>query len=176
MDFALSAEQKLIYQTAKDFADNEIAPRALDWEKEEEIPRTLFTAAGRLGLASIYVPEEDGGMGLSRLDATLIFEALALACPSVSSFISIHNMCAAMIATYGTPEQKKELLPDLIRMEKVCSYCLTEPGSGSDAAALKTRAKRIPFSLSRVLNTPVEELGSMQLLIKNFLNRFEKKK
>ncbi|MEE2773901.1 MAG: acyl-CoA dehydrogenase family protein [Pseudomonadota bacterium] len=142
MDFALSEEQRLIYKSAKDFGETEIAPFAIAWEKEQEIPRSLFAAAGALGLAAIYVPQDDGGMGLSRLDATLIFEALALACPSVSSFISIHNMCSAMIAVNGTPEQKKDFLPDLVKMDKVCSYCLTEPGSGSDAAALKTRAER----------------------------------
>ncbi len=91
----------------------------------------------RSGLAAIYVPEADGGSGLTRLDATLVFEALSMACPSVASFLSIHNMCAWMIASYGSDEIKARLLPDLVTMNKIASYCLTEPGSGSDAAALQ---------------------------------------
>ena len=142
MDFSLSAEQSLIYETAKEFGEEFIAPYALAWEKNEEIPRSALIAAGELGFASMYVPEKDGGIGLSRLDATLVFEALALSCPSVSSFISIHNMCAWMISKNGTTEQKNEYLHPLLKMEKICSYCLTEPGSGSDAAALETKAKR----------------------------------
>jgi len=95
-----------------------------------------------LGLGGIYVSEENGGSGLSRLDATLIFEALAMACPSVSAFLSIHNMCGGMIDNFGSQESKSHWLPDLCAMNKVFSYCLTEPGSGSDAAALRTRARR----------------------------------
>ena len=142
MDFALSSEQNLIYETAKDFGEQAIAPHAARWEKDEEIPRGVLKSAGDLGFAAMYVSEKDGGSGLSRLDATLVFEALALACPSVSSFISIHNMCAWMIAKNGTDEQKEKHLKPLLGLNKVCSYCLTEPGSGSDAAALRTTASK----------------------------------
>ncbi len=142
MDFALSSEQNLIYETAKDFGEQAIAPNAAKWEKNEEIPRGVLKSAGDLGFAAMYVSEKDGGSGLSRLDATLVFEALALACPSVSSFISIHNMCAWMIAKNGTDEQKEKHLKPLLGLNKVCSYCLTEPGSGSDAAALRTTASK----------------------------------
>ncbi len=140
MDFALSSEQMLIYDTAKDFGAQAIAPNAAKWENEEEIPREVLKSAGELGFAAMYVPEKDGGSGLSRLDATLVFEALALACPSVSSFISIHNMCAWMIAKNGTSRQKEKYLAPLLDLQKICSYCLTEPGSGSDASALITNA------------------------------------
>ena len=142
MDFALSSEQNLIYETAKDFGEQAIAPHAARWEKDEEIPRGVLKSAGDLGFAAMYVSEKDGGSGLSRLDATLVFEALALACPSVSSFISIHNMCAWMIAKNGTDDQKEKHLKPLLGLNKVCSYCLTEPGSGSDAAALRTTASK----------------------------------
>lgn len=142
MDFSLSSEQNLIFETAKDFGAHAIAPYSSDWEKIEEIPRETLEAAGDLGFASMYVSENDGGSGLSRLDATLVFEALALACPSVSSFISIHNMCAWMIAKNGSDQLKEKYLPSLLKLEKVCSYCLTEPGSGSDAAALVSSARK----------------------------------
>ena len=142
MDFSLSSEQNLIYETAKDFGNQNIAPFAIKWENDEEIPREVLKSAGDLGFAAMYVPEKDGGSGLTRLDATLVFEALALACPSVSSFISIHNMCAWMIAKNGSSELKEKYLPPLLDLSQICSYCLTEPGSGSDAAALKSSAKR----------------------------------
>ena len=106
------------------------------------IPKELWTEVGALGFGGLYVSEESGGAGLSRLDATLVFEALAMACPSVGSFLSIHNMCGGMIDKFGTPEQKAKWLPDLVSLSTVFSYCLTEPGSGSDASALRTRAKR----------------------------------
>ena len=96
----------------------------------------------RWGWRAIYVPEEDGGSGLTRLDATLVFEALSMACPSVASFLSIHNMCTWMISSYGSDDMKARLLPDLVTMKTIASYCLTEPGSGSDASALRTRAER----------------------------------
>ncbi|NJO34806.1 MAG: acyl-CoA dehydrogenase [Rhodospirillales bacterium] len=106
------------------------------------MPREVFQAAAKLGFGGLFVPEEQGGAGLSRLDATLIFEALAAACPSVAAFLSIHNMCASMIARYGGDEARERWLPKLLSMEAIASYCLTEPGSGSDAAALSTRAER----------------------------------
>jgi alkylation response protein AidB-like acyl-CoA dehydrogenase len=142
MDFALTEEQQAIFDMARDFGAEKIAPFAMQWEKDESIPRAVLQEAAALGLAGIYVRDDVGGSGLSRLDATLIFEALAMACPSVGSFISIHNMCAWMIDSFASEEMRQEWLPRLCAMEKIASYCLTEPGSGSDAAALRTRAER----------------------------------
>jgi alkylation response protein AidB-like acyl-CoA dehydrogenase len=142
MDFALTEEQQAIFDMARDFAAEKIAPKAARWESEGAIPRDVLREAGELGLAGIYVSEEQGGSGLTRLDAALIFEALSTACPSVASFISIHNMCAWMVDRFGSDELKAKWLPQLVTMEKIASYCLTEPGSGSDAAALRTRAER----------------------------------
>lgn len=142
MDFALSEEQEAIFDMAHAFGQEHIAPYAADWDVAGEIPKDLWPKLGELGLGGIYVSEEYGGSGLSRLDATLVFEALAMACPSVGSFLSIHNMCGGMIDKFGSDALKAEWLPKMCTMEKVVSYCLTEPGSGSDAAALKTRANR----------------------------------
>ena len=142
MDFALSEEQQAIFDMAHDFAAEKIAPFAAEWERLETIPREVLEEAGALGLAAIYVSEESGGSGLSRVDANLIFEALSMACPTVASFISIHNMCAWMIDTYGSDALKAKYLPDMVTFKKIASYCLTEPGSGSDAAALRTKAER----------------------------------
>lgn len=142
MDFALSEEQEAIFDMAQAFGADHIAPFARDWEKAGTIPKNLWLKAAELGLGGIYVSEENGGSGLTRLDATLVFEALAMACPAVGSFLSIHNMCGGMIDKFGSPEAKTRWLPSLIAMEKIFSYCLTEPGSGSDAAALRTRAVR----------------------------------
>ncbi|MBZ0128410.1 MAG: acyl-CoA dehydrogenase family protein [Rhodobacteraceae bacterium] len=142
MDFALSDEQSAIFDMAYGFGQDEIAPFARDWEALGTIPKDLWPKIGALGLGGIYVSEEHGGSGLSRLDATLVFEALAMACPSVGSFLSIHNMCAGMIDKFASAEVKAEWLPRLCTMQTVISYCLTEPGSGSDAAALKTRAEK----------------------------------
>ena len=143
MDFAPSEEQQAIFDMARDFGAEHIAPHARAWEEAGTIPRDLWQRCAELGLGGIYVAEEFGGTGLSRLDATLIFEALAMACPSVGSFLSIHNMCGGMIDKFGNEASKARWLPDLCSMEKVFSYCLTEPGSGSDAAALRTRAERV---------------------------------
>ncbi|MFK7871241.1 MAG: acyl-CoA dehydrogenase family protein [Roseobacter sp.] len=142
MDFAATEEQSAIFDMAHGFGQEHIAPYAQAWEAEGTIPKALWPKVAELGLAGIYVSEDHGGSGLTRLDATLVFEALAMACPSVGSFLSIHNMVGGMIDTFGSEESKARWLPDLCRMEKVFSYCLTEPGSGSDAAALKTRAER----------------------------------
>ena len=142
MDFALSEEQQAIWDMAHGFGQEHIAPYALKWEKDETIPKDLWPKVAELGLGGIYVSEDQGGSGLGRLDATLVFEALAMACPSVSAFLSIHNMCGGMIDTFGSQDSKTRWLPDLCAMNKVFSYCLTEPGSGSDAAALKTKAMR----------------------------------
>ena len=142
MDFVLSEEQQAIFDMAHDFADQMIAPHAVDWDQSEQMPKDVLREAAELGLAAIYGPEEHGGSGLSRLDATLIFEALAMACPSVSSFLSIHNMVAWMVSSFGDEKLRQRYLADLCSMQKIGSYCLTEPGSGSDAAALKTKAER----------------------------------
>ena len=143
MDFALNEEQQAMFDMARDFAAEAIAPHARAWEEAGTIPRTLWPRAAGLGLGGVHVSEEYGGAGLSRLDAVLVFEALAMACPSVGSFLSIHNMCGGMIDRFGTTADKARWLPDLCGMRKVFSYCLTEPGSGSDAAALRMRAERV---------------------------------
>ena len=142
MQFALSEEQQAIFDMAHDFGQSAIAPYAIAWDENGEMPKDMLREAAALGLASIYVPEEHGGSGLTRLDATLIFEALAIACPSVSSFLSIHNMVAWMVSRFGDDALRDRFQSDLNSMTKIASYCLTEPGSGSDAAALKTKATR----------------------------------
>ena len=142
MDFALNEEQVAIFDMAHDFGQEKIAPNARKWEAEGTIPKSLWPEIGALGFGGLYVDEDSGGSGLSRLDATLVFEALSMACPSVAAFLSIHNMCARMIDSFGSDELKSRVLPRALTMELVLSYCLTEPGSGSDAAALKTRAER----------------------------------
>lgn len=142
MDFALNEEQTLIFDMAKAFGEEHIAPNALAWEKAGDIPKSLWPKLAELGFGGLYVSERSGGSGLSRLDATLVFEALSMSCPSVAAFLSIHNMCAAMIDKFGSDALREKYLPRALSMEMVLSYCLTEPGSGSDAAALKTRADR----------------------------------
>ncbi|WP_306044811.1 acyl-CoA dehydrogenase family protein [Nioella sp. MMSF_3534] len=142
MNFELTDEQVMIFDMAKAFGEEHIAPFAMEWEAAGTIPKDLWPKIAELGFGGLYVSEEYGGSGLSRLDATLVFEALAMSCPAVGSFLSIHNMCGGMIDKFGSDETKAKWLPDLCSMEKVFSYCLTEPGSGSDAAALRTRAER----------------------------------
>jgi alkylation response protein AidB-like acyl-CoA dehydrogenase len=142
MDFALSEEQDAIFDMAKAFGEDHIAPHAQAWEKAEEIPKTLWPQLAELGFGGLFVSEDAGGAGLTRLDGTLIFEALSMACPSVSALLSIHNMCAAMIDKFGSDALKTQMMPDVVTMNTFLAYCLTEPGSGSDAAALKTKAVR----------------------------------
>lgn len=142
MDFALSEEQQAIFDMACEFGAEQIAPHARDWERAGDIPKELWPKLAELGFGGLYVREDSGGSGLSRLDATLVFEALSMACPSVAAFLSIHNMCAAMLDKFGSDDVKARFLAPALHMETVFSYCLTEPGSGSDAAALKTRAAR----------------------------------
>ena len=141
MDFALSDEQTAIFDMAHAFGQDQIAPHARQWEADGTIPKSLWPQVGELGFGGLYVSEEAGGAGLTRLDATLVFEALSMACPSVAAFLSIHNMCARMIDSFGSDDLKSRVMPDVLTMQTVLSYCLTEPGSGSDAAALKTRAE-----------------------------------
>jgi len=142
MDFALTEEQSAIFEMAHGFGQEHIAPNARSWEAEGTIPKELWTKLAELGFGGLYVSEDRGGSGLSRLDATLVFEALSQSCASVAAFLSIHNMCARMIEAYGSDALKDRVLPKAVTMETILAYCLTEPGSGSDAAALKTRAER----------------------------------
>ncbi len=142
MDFALSDEQRAIFDMAREFGAGRIAPHARAWEKAGTIPREVLAEAGALGLAAITVPEAHGGSGLGRLDSALIFEALGMACPAVAAFLSIHNMCGWMISTWGSEALREKYLPGLVSARTIAAYCLTEPGSGSDAAALRTRAER----------------------------------
>jgi alkylation response protein AidB-like acyl-CoA dehydrogenase len=140
--FALPEEQIAVRDMARTFAAEKIAPHALAWDEAKHFPVDVMREAAALGMGGIYITPEVGGSGLSRLDAALIFEALATGCPTVSAFISIHNMAAWMIDHFGSVEQRQRLLPKLCSMETLASYCLTESGAGSDAAALRTTAKR----------------------------------
>ncbi len=142
MDFTLSDQQQAFVDMATEFADDELAPFSLEWDQKKHFPIDTLKKAGSLGLGAICVADDVGGSGLGRLDTALIIEALATGCPTVAAYISIHNMCATMIDRYGTPEQREEHLPALATMDALASYCLTEPGCGSDAAALRTRAVR----------------------------------
>lgn len=140
--FALTEDQIAIRDMARAFAAEKLAPKAVEWDERKHFPVEEMREAAALGMGGVYVREDVGGSGLSRLDATLIFEALASGCPTVAAFISIHNMASWMIDAYGSQEQRERFLPRLTTMEHIASYALTEPGAGSDAAALKTRARR----------------------------------
>jgi alkylation response protein AidB-like acyl-CoA dehydrogenase len=140
--FDLTDDQREIQELARRFTADRITPHAAEWDEKHIFPRGTIKAAAELGFAAIYVSEEAGGIALGRLEAALIMEAMAYGCPSTSAFISIHNMASWMIDRFGSPAVKDKYLPDLVTMDRLASYCLTEPGSGSDAAALKTRAVR----------------------------------
>src|SRR5579863_8428801 len=140
--FALNSDHLAMREMAKTFADERIAPNAIRWDEAKHFPVDVLREAAALGMAAIYVREESGGSGLTRLDAALIFEALSTVCPSTAAYLSIHNMVAWMIDRFGAPALQAKFLPRLASMEHLSSYCLTEPGAGSDAAALKTRARR----------------------------------
>lgn len=142
MDMRLSEDQQAFRDTAREFAQGEMAPYAAGWDDDSIFPVETLRKAAELGFAGIYVRDDVGGSGLGRLDAAVIFEELAAACPSTAAFISIHNMASWMIDTWGNDDQRHRWLPALTRMEKFASYCLTEPGAGSDAASLRTRAVR----------------------------------
>jgi alkylation response protein AidB-like acyl-CoA dehydrogenase len=142
MQFDLTEDQRAIQETAQRFTADAITPFAAEWDEKHIFPRDTIKAAAELGFGAIYVSEESGGIGLGRLEAALIMEAMAYGCPSTSAFISIHNMASWMIDSFGDQVVKSKYLPSLVGMDKIASYCLTEPGSGSDAAALKTRAVR----------------------------------
>jgi alkylation response protein AidB-like acyl-CoA dehydrogenase len=139
--FDLTGDQREIQELARRFTADRITPFAAEWDEKHIFPRDTIKAAAELGFAAIYVSEESGGINLGRLEAALIMEAMAYGCPATSAFISIHNMASWMIDRFGSAELKARYLPDLVTMERIASYCLTEPGSGSDAAALKTSAR-----------------------------------
>jgi len=142
MHFALTEEQAALQETALTFAKERIAPYAAEWDEKSCFPVDIIRETAVLGMAAIYVPTELGGSGLSRLDGALVIEALAYGCPSISAYLSIHNMVAWMVAKFGSDAQRSQWMPKLASMEWLSSYCLTEPGAGSDAAALATSAKQ----------------------------------
>lgn len=142
MDFSLSEEQLAIRDMAQGFAQDEIAPHAIEWDQNRHFPVDVIQQAMALGLGGIMVSEEFGGSGLGRLEAVLVYEALAKGCPAISAYLSIHNMVASMIDKHGSQAQKQNYLPKLCAGEMLASYCLTEPACGSDAAALATRAEK----------------------------------
>ncbi len=143
MDFELTEEQRAFAQTARDFAQAEFAPHAAHWDEEGIFPKEAIAKAGELGFCGLYAPEAAGGLALPRLDATLVFEEMAAVDPSTTAFITIHNMATWMLGTWATPTVRDHWGPLLTTGEKLASYCLTEPGAGSDAASLKTRAELV---------------------------------
>ncbi len=140
--FDLTDDQREIQELARRFTADAITPHAAEWDEKHIFPRDTVRAAAELGFGAIYVSEQSGGIGLGRLEAALIMEAMAYGCPSTSAFISIHNMASWMIDTFGSDAVKAKYLPSMVTCDRIGSYCLTEPGSGSDAAALKTKAVR----------------------------------
>ena len=140
--FTLTEDQRAINETARDFADDFLAPNAVEWDQQKHFPVDVLRKAAGLGMGGIYVSEDVGGSGLTRLDAARIFEQLATGDPSIAAYLSIHNMVTWMIDTYGSDEQRRRWIPGLCSMDQLGSYCLTEPGAGSDAAALSTKAVR----------------------------------
>ena len=142
MDFDLNSDQKHYRDLAKSFSDKELKPNAAEWDKEAFFPKETLKKAGELGFLSLYVDTNLGGMGLGRLDASIVFEQLAQGCTSTTAFMTIHNMAIWMVSKFGSEELKTEWFPQLSSGEKLASYCLTEPGSGSDSASLRTTAKK----------------------------------
>jgi hypothetical protein len=142
MDFELNEDQRAIEDVARRFARERLAPFAAEWDEKEIFPVDTLREAAALGFAGIYVKADVGGSEMSRLDAAIIMEELSAGCTSTAAFISIHNMASWMIDRYGSEEQRKRFLPKMTTMEKIASYCLTEPGAGSDAASLKTKAAK----------------------------------
>ena len=142
MHFALTEDQILIQDMARKFSEDRLKPNAAKWDEEKIFPVDVLREAAEMGLAGIYVRDDIGGSGMGRLDAALIFEQLSRGCVATAAFLSIHNMCAWMIDTWGTQDQRERFLPGMMTMDKIASYCLTEPGAGSDAASLSTRAVR----------------------------------
>ncbi|WP_417655892.1 acyl-CoA dehydrogenase family protein [Pseudidiomarina aestuarii] len=142
MNFNLTDDQQAFVDTARAFADKEMAPFAAKWDEEAHFPIEVFRKAGEMGFMGMYTPESAGGFGMSRLDSALIFEQLAMGCTATTAMMTIHNMVAWMIGSFGTESVIEEWVPELVTGEKLGSYCLTEPGSGSDAASLRTSAKK----------------------------------
>ena len=142
MDFTLTEEQRAFQDVARDFAANEMAPHAAEWDENKVFPVDTLRAAAALGFGGLYVGEDVGGSGLSRTDAAVVFEELSAGCTSTAAYISIHNMASWMIDAFGNDDQRREWMPKLTAMDHFASYCLTEPGAGSDAASLRTRAER----------------------------------
>lgn len=140
--FTLNEDERAINDTAREFADEFLAPNAIEWDQSKHFPVDVLRKAAGLGMGGIYIREDVGGSGLTRVDSVRIFEQLATGDPSIAAYISIHNMVAWMIDTYGTDEQRQRWLPGLCTMDQLGSYCLTEPGAGSDAAMLGTKAVR----------------------------------
>lgn len=142
MNFDLTEDQKMFADTAKQFSDSELLPNSARWDQEHVFPKEVITKAGKLGFCALYTPEGVGGLNLSRLDASIIFEQLAMGCTATTAMMTIHNMATWMVASWGKPSVKNSWCPDLVTGEKLASYCLTEPSSGSDAASLRTSAKK----------------------------------
>ncbi|EHG1302715.1 acyl-CoA dehydrogenase [Vibrio parahaemolyticus] len=142
MDFELNEDQLAFAEVAKQFADQMLAPHAAEWDENHHFPKDVLRQAGELGFLSIYTPPEHGGLGLSRLDAAIIFEQLAMGCTATTAFMTIHNMATWMITSFAKTEVAQQFSADLISGEKLASYCLTEPNAGSDAASLMTSAVR----------------------------------
>ncbi|MDB2373474.1 acyl-CoA dehydrogenase family protein [Psychrosphaera haliotis] len=143
MNFDLNDDQRAFIDLAKQFSDAELAPNAAKWDAEHIFPKDVMKKAGELGFCGLYSPEDGGGMGLSRLDSSLIFEELSKGCTATTAMLTIHNMATWMIATWGTDSIKEKWCPTLVMGEQLASYCLTEPGAGSDAASLRTSAKKV---------------------------------
>lgn len=141
MNFELNEDQQAFAQTAKQFAEQEMAPYAAKWDREHYFPIDVIRKAGELGFCGLYTPQQDDGLGLSRLDSSIIFEQLAMGCTTTTAMLTIHNMATWMIAKWGTNDVKQNWMASLVAGEKIASYCLTEPGNGSDAANLRTSAK-----------------------------------
>ncbi len=141
MNFELSEDQRAFQQTAREFAANELAPHAAEWDAQAHFPREVIAQAGELGFCGLYASPDYGGLGLTRLDATVVFEEMAAADPSTTAFVTIHNMATWMVTSFARPEVAAHWGPPLTSGQKLASYCLTEPGAGSDAASLKTTAR-----------------------------------
>ena len=142
MNFELTSDQKAFQASARDFSLRELAPNAAKWDRDSHFPVDVIRRAGEMGFLSLYTPEKAGGMGLGRLDASLIFEELSAGCTTTAAFMTIHNMATWMVASFGSDEIQQKWCPALVTGEMLASYCLTEPGAGSDAASLKTTAHR----------------------------------
>ena len=140
MDYELSEDQAAFRDVARQFSDRQLAPNAADWDANKTFPKDVIKAAGDLGFCGLYCPESAGGLGLSRLDSSIILEQLSMGCTSTTAFISIHNMATWMVTEFGSTELIEAIAPGLIAGEQLASYCLTEPGAGSDAASLRTQA------------------------------------